>query len=586
MASTTALFTGLSGLTASARQLEVIGNNIANVNTPAFKANRLTFGPTFSRNLRLGSAPNNNSGGSNPTQVGLGVSIAGTQRNQSNGAISATGVPTDLALEGDGFFIVDRAGGQFYTRAGSFQFNSQNELVNIAGDRLQGYGVNDAFELDTSNLEAVNIQLGTLTVAEATRNVNLTGNLNADADIATQGTLITFGALYSDVALTVPILGTDLLTNVNGAGTVFALNDTITISGAERGGKLIEDATFTVTATSTIDDYMDFIIQALGIVPGGGPAASDPAFVGAEPGSYSISPAGEILLEGNWGEDNDLTLEAANFFVADSAGVQKTSPFNTTKTADADGESVRTTYVVYDSLGTALEVDVTMVLAYQDSSGTYWRTFLDSPSDTDLATHLESGDRTGMPLEIAPLVQFDNFGDLATPTSIGVEIDRTNTGAIDPLSFTLNFASGGDALTSLSNTGGESTLAATFQDGSPLGVLSSFTVSDDGLIIGGFSNGLARTIGQLAVATFTNPEGLIDNGDNLYQLGPNSGNALITTPLEFGTGRVIGGALELSNVDLSAEFINTILTSTGYSASSRVITTADELLQELLLIGR
>jgi len=153
-------------------------------------------------------------------------------------------------------------------------------------------------------------------------------------------------------------------------------------------------------------------------------------------------------------------------------------------------------------------------------------------------------------------------------------------------SFTLNFTSSGDAVTSIANTGNGSTLAATYQDGSPLGVLSTFSVSTDGLIIGGFSNGLSRTIGQVAIATFTNPEGLVDTGDNLFQTGPNSGNALITTPLDFGTGRMIGGALELSNVDLSAEFINTILTSTGYSASSRVITIADELLQELLLIGR
>lgn len=582
MASTTALFTGLSGLTANARQLEVIGNNIANVNTPAFKSNRLAFEPTFSRNLRLGSAPSNNSGGSNPTQVGLGVSIAGTQRNHTNGAVSATGVPTDLAIEGDGFFIVDRAGEQFFTRAGSFQFNAQNQLVNINGDRLQGYGVNDAFELDTSSLEDLSIPLGTLTIAEATRSVNLTGNLNADADLATQGSQLTFGALYTDAGATTPITGASLLTNINGGGTI-DVDDTITISGAERGGKVVEDETFTVTATSTVDDFLDFLQEALGVVPSGGTSGPPAA---PEPGDYTVNASGEIVFNGNWGEDNDLTLEAANFFVADSSGVQQTSPFITSKTAEATGESVRTTFTVYDSLGTELEVDATMVLAGKDSSGTFWRTFLHSPDDTDLATHLETGDRAGTPLEIAPLIHFDNNGELMNPPSIGVEIDRTDTGATDPLSFTLNFTSDGDSVTSLANTGGQSTLAATFQDGSPLGVLSSFTVSDDGLIVGGFSNGLARTIGQVTMATFTNPEGLIDTGDNLFQLGPNSGNALITTPLEFGTGRVIGGALELSNVDLSSEFTNTILTSTGYSASSRVITTADELLQELLLIGR
>src|SRR5436189_4281044 len=107
MASTTALFTGLSGLNANARRLDVIGNNIANVNTTAFKSNRMSFSPTFSRNFSLGTAPSATSGGTNPGQIGLGVSIAGTQRNFTNGAISATGVATDVAIEGDGFFIVD-----------------------------------------------------------------------------------------------------------------------------------------------------------------------------------------------------------------------------------------------------------------------------------------------------------------------------------------------------------------------------------------------------------------------------------------------------------------------------------------------
>ncbi|MEM1423919.1 MAG: flagellar hook-basal body complex protein, partial [Planctomycetota bacterium] len=138
------------------------------------------------------------------------------------------------------------------------------------------------------------------------------------------------------------------------------------------------------------------------------------------------------------------------------------------------------------------------------------------------------------------------------------------------------------AFSSPSGANGLSSLAATFQDGSPLGVLSSFAVGVDGTIVGGFTNGLTRTIGRVAIGSFTNPEGLIDAGENLFAVGPNSGTALITGPTEFGTGRIIGGALELSNVDLPNEFINMITTQTGYSASSRVITTADELLQQLI----
>ena len=147
MASTTALFTGLSGLAVNSRRLDVIGNNIANVNTVAFKSNRMILSPAFSRNFSLGSAPAANTGGTNPGQIGLGAVTAGTQRNFNDGSISATGVATDVAIEGDGFFIVDMAGEQMYTRAGAFQRNEANDLVSISGARVMGFAVDDQFNI-------------------------------------------------------------------------------------------------------------------------------------------------------------------------------------------------------------------------------------------------------------------------------------------------------------------------------------------------------------------------------------------------------------------------------------------------------
>jgi len=116
--------------------------------------------------------------------------------------------------------------------------------------------------------------------------------------------------------------------------------------------------------------------------------------------------------------------------------------------------------------------------------------------------------------------------------------------------------------------------------------LSIHSIVEDEHIAGSFTNGLTRTIGQIALAKFSNPDGLVDAGNNVFRVGPNSGTALSTNPGEFGTGRVVGGALELSNVDLSQEFINMILASTGYSAASRVITTTNELIDQLLVLGR
>jgi flagellar hook protein FlgE len=119
-----------------------------------------------------------------------------------------------------------------------------------------------------------------------------------------------------------------------------------------------------------------------------------------------------------------------------------------------------------------------------------------------------------------------------------------------------------------------------------MGTLADFAVEGDGRISGTFTNGLLRTIGQVVISTFTNPGGLVDLGNLQYSEGPNSGESLITTPLSAGSGRVVSGSLELSNVDLSQEFINLILASTGYTASSRVINTANTLFQQLLVLGR
>ncbi|MGH7175740.1 MAG: flagellar hook-basal body complex protein, partial [Tepidisphaeraceae bacterium] len=161
-----------------------------------------------------------------------------------------------------------------------------------------------------------------------------------------------------------------------------------------------------------------------------------------------------------------------------------------------------------------------------------------------------------------------------------IVIDRANTGAATPLNVTLDF----DAMTSL--TSRDSQMVMTHQDGNPIGTLSSFSIGANGIITGTFTNGLTRALGQVALATFNNPSGLIDTGGGLYSTGANSGVAVIGAPLELGSGSIHAGALELSNVDISAEFINLIIASTGFSASSRVISTSDQLLTELLNTSR
>jgi flagellar hook protein FlgE len=313
---------------------------------------------------------------------------------------------------------------------------------------------------------------------------------------------------------------------------------------------------------------MDFLTQALGIQTTGG-ANPD----GNTPG-VTVDPAtGVISIVGNTGTENDIVLRSGDLVRLDSAGVAQGSVFNHDKTESADGESVRTTMVIYDSLGSSVSYDITMVLESTPNTGPVWRYYLESADDTDLDIALGTG-----------LLQFDTEGQIDPDNSeVSVTIDRDNTGANQPLSFTLSFQ---DSAGQLTSTAANSAMQGVYWDGLPPGTLTTFGVGDDGTIFGRFSNGAVRTLGEVVIANFSNPAGLIDSGGNLFGTGPNSGPAVLANPGNLGSGLIVAGALEMSNVDLGEEFTQMILTSTGYSASSRVIRTADELMQQLLVLGR
>jgi flagellar hook protein FlgE len=585
MPSTTALFTGLSGLTANSRNIDVIGNNIANVNTTAYKSNRLLFSTVFSRNFSLGSSPSTVSGGTNPFQVGLGVRIAGTQRNTTAGSVTATGDSRDLAIDGAGYFVVDHSGTEMYTRAGAFRPNQNNDLVDISGNRLKGFAVDQSFNIIPGKLVDLNVPVGSLTLAQATTKLNFSGNLNSDGHLPTQGARLslmgtaTTGLHAISTAAPPPNPGDVLETNTRlvdiedpalpASNTpLFTVGQVIELNGAQKGSKVIPKATLTVTATTTVQDLNTFLTQAIGIDTTNG---NNPD--GRTPG-LSLDPVtGTITMDGNTGTANDLTIATGDIRLLSSTGAFIRSPFSMSKANSADGESVRTTFVAYDSLGSPVDVDLTMVLDSKTSAGTTWRYYADSGDDSDVALQVGAG-----------RISFDTQGQPTSTAPISITVDRANTGAATPLTLDLNLSGSGSGVTSLSDTG--SSLSATSRDGAPIGTLASFAVGADGVISGSFTNGLTRTIGQVALATFSNPEGLVDSGNSLFSAGANSGTPTVSGPGTFGAGQIVGGALELSNVDLGEEFIKLILSSTGYSASSRVIKTTDDLMQQLLVLGR
>jgi len=448
--------------------------------------------------------------------------------------------------------------------------------VNPAGERLLGYGVDDNFSIQQGAIGDITIPLGQVSIAEETDNVTLAGNLNKGGDLPSRGSVIELLGAETEAPMLLsgqPITAGSPLTSIrdpdNPTSPAFSAGQTIRLtSGVTKGGGAITPVDLMIAGGTTVQDLMTLIGNALGIQDTGQPNPD-----GRTPG-VSVNPTtGAITIVGNTGTENDIAIESSDIELIDANGVSLGSAFEANQVASADGESVRTTLSVFDSLGMPVLVDVVMSLEGTPDSGPVWRYYIESDMDTDPSIAIANG-----------LVRYDTEGQLAEGSvPIQVNVDRANTGADSPLEFDLRFASDTGRTTSLASG---SELIGLTDDGLPPGTLRSYQTAPDGLISGFFSNGAERTLGQVAVAGFRNPGGLLDEGGNLFSRGPNAGPVTIGEPGTLGLGTVTAGALESSNVDLGREFTEMILTSTGYSASSRVIRTTDELFQQLLVLGR
>jgi flagellar hook protein FlgE len=568
MALTSTLFTGLSGLDVNQTWLNVIGNNIANVNSVAFKSSSVVIKPQFYVTDNSASAPTTDSGGTNPSQRGLGASVDEIQKNFTPGAIESTGVDTNMALDGSGFFIVKTAGTEQFTRDGSFTLNSNNQLVTTSGGFVQGFGADTNGNVIPGQLQQLTIPLGTSTIAEATKTASMQGNLDASGDVAAGATVLNSQDITTVGGGATPD-DTTLLTNVastsNPSSALFNAGDVLTLTGT-KGGRTQPTDTFTVTNISTLGDLTNFYQENLGIDTTAPVSAGMPtpgASVVTDPSAVNSA---KLVISGNVGDDNALTLGNGSFLNQNGA-----SPFTFGAGTDANGvasdpsgSSVHTTLVAYNSLGTPVNLDVTAVLQSKADTGNTWQFFVTSPNSS-----------TGQAVGNGTLT-FDPNGKLESVTGDAITMNLNGSGAATPLNMTLDFSK----MTQLTDT--SSSMVMTQQDGSPIGTLASFSVGTDGTITGAYSNGMTKTLGQVAVANFSNPEGLDDKGGNMYAASASSGVPVVTNPTSLGTGALRSESLELSNVDISTEFTNMISASTGFSAASRVITTSNQLIQDLL----
>lgn len=414
-----AMLAGVASIKAQQTRMNVIGNNLANVNTTSYKGSRVTFQDMLAQTIRGASRPTGNLGGTNAIQFGLGVLVSGTDTNQEQGSLNATNRPTDFAIQGNGMFMVSNGERIAYTRDGSFDTDANGDLVHRAtGERLMGWTADPASGLIDTNMpigptSSIQIPIGARTAVQVTTDAVFGGNLDSRS-FANPGLSTT--------------------------QTTVRVYDSL-------GGS--HDLTLTLTETATPNQW-----------------------------SWAVSGAGGTTVTGT----GNLTFDPGN--------------------------------------GSLL---------------------------------------TGSP------------GSITVTPPVG--------SGIPAFPISLDFGS-------LSQLANDMQIQASSQNGYAPGSLSSFSVNTDGVVIGLYTNGLTRPLGQIALAIFPNTNGLERQGSNLWRNTDNSGIPVVGAPRTGGRGQVNAGFLEQSNIDIGNEFTDLIVTQRGFQANTRVVTTVDEMMQDLINMKR
>lgn len=460
------LFSGVSGLENHQTRMDVIGNNIANVNTTGFKGSSVTFDDILSQTITGASSASGNLGGTDAKQIGLGVGISSIDGDFSDGSVESTGVNTQLCLSGSGFFQVANGNQDYYTRDGSFKLDASGNYVNAAGLKVQGWMADSTGKINAnSGATSITIPSGQTMAATATTKGTYSGNLSANA---TSGTTATTG-----------------LTLVQAQNGLTTAQQTA-VAGLASGGSYAVDANTTISYNGT---------------------------------NYTKTVTG-----------GTVTSAVASFAAYDSQGVKHVITGTLTKSTTTN----QWTFAPSATTDTGAAITGGAYTINFNSNGTY------------------SG-ATGTPLSFSP-------------SSVGLG------GATDTIS--LDFSS-------LTQYSGDTT-AAVDKDGNTAGTLTSISLDSSGTIVGSFNNGLKKNLAQVAVATFNNPEGLTTAGGNLYNASNNSGAVKINTAGNGGAGSITPSSLEMSNVNLSAQFSDMIITQRGFQANSKIITVSDDMLQTLI----
>lgn len=529
---------GVSGLNAFQKKMDVIGNNIANVGTVGFKSSNISFSEMMSSNSSRTGAGSGNPQMTN--QVGLGVRVGTITKDFSQGSLQSTGRSTDLALQGDGFFVVKSGGENLYTRAGNFVFNQNGNLVDGEGRSVQGYLADASGNvIGGSMLNDVQINYDDVIPPKKTENVYLSGNL--DATTSTTRSFQAQSALKADGLSASP---TTELNDLDQTLTSLVPGDTIGFDITLNDGSPAT-VSYTYAAGDTVADMMNSFNTN---VPG------NQAKLSMVDGMFSIQSTqignSELAI-------NDISVSGTGEITFPSFSLQEEGV--------TGSQSISST--IYDELGNphSLILNLTQV---NDNEWTYEASFLNGETIT-------SGD-TGT-------VQFNEKGELISADSLNITFEP-GMGA-ESTTTKIHFGNKEEG-TFFTQYSGGSTASTASQDGYTQGRLMDVNISADGQIQGSYDNGNVKTLAYLALGDVINENGLESVGSGLYRASLAAGEVTISSADKMTNTSISTGYLEGSNVDLAKEFTEMITSQRAYQSNARVITTSDEMLNEAVNLKR
>jgi flagellar hook protein FlgE len=538
----------LSGLDADSTALNTIANNLANLNTTGFKSQSVNFSDLFYEQVGT-------SGSGDPIEVGAGTQVTSTETDFSNGSPTATGSSSDVALQGTGFFVLQGSNSTEYTRDGTFNLTSDGYLTTQAGLSVMGYAATNGVVNTDAPVTPVQIPVGQVEAPKTTTTMNFITNLDADSG-ATASTGFAFsGTLGATAAAAAPTP----ITLYDSNGNTHAATVTLTNGGT--------------AANVTSWTY------SISVAGSSSPAATGTLTYNATTGALTSATPVTASFSGFADGANALNLSWDPSTMTEVAGATNTL---SGEAQQGGGAATNTSFsvpvAVYDSLGNQQEATVTFTRDVAASNTWTYSVALPAGAYGGAAGATNTG-----------TLGFNSSGALATingvtATAATGTIPVSFAGMSDSaanLSFNWNLynSNGAPLLTQVAQA---SSSSSTYQNGYAPGTYNGYTIDSKGLVSATFSNGQTTAVGQLAVASITNEQGLTRLGDNNYAITNASGAATDGVAGLAGLGTIEDSALEGSNVDISTEFADLIVAQRGFEADSKAVTTFDTVAQETI----